>query len=526
MAQFDPLPEAFPAAGEPGPAPADTAPGPPADPAPGPAGASVPPAPTTGRISLLRALGELGAVYAASFGLGIVSAIVLLKNPNFDSGDNVINNLQSALIEIFNYIMQAAVVIFGVGYFSLRRGLSLRALFGRVKRPAAYSADPYGAGWPTPGGPAGAHPAPQGYGQPAGYGAAPGYGAGPGYGSPTTYPATAGYPAANGYPAQTGYGAPVGYGPPGGYGELGYAVPAPIERGPGWQFARTFFVAMGGFVSFLIVAIAYISISGRTQGAPSQGSSLWLIPVGVFVSAAAGFGEEMLITGMTVTVLEQAGFARRPWVIYAVAICLRIPFHLYYGWAALGVICFTATNIWAYRRWRLLWPIVLAHAAYDFVESVAQTMSNAAGVLLILALAFTTLTMVIIIACIEGSDSGARRRFQAFAEYQGGAAAGFGRPAAAQPLDLLHPVAPQTVPPVQPGQTAQMTTAEDFAAGLAPPRLPPGPIVPAGFGQPMQPPPMPQPPSLLVPDPVLQQPISSTMAQPPEVPEPPQFPTF
>ena len=377
-----------------------------------PAPGAAAPAPV-GRISARRAFGELAAVYVTSFGLGVVSAIVLLRDPNFDSSGNIIDDLQSASLEIFSYVMQAAVVIFGVGYFSLRRGLTLSDVFGRFKRSEPYSATLYPVA-PYPAGPYGAGP----------YGGAP-YAAAWGSGYPTQTPA---------YP-QVGF--------PNGYPQGGYGVRQPPERSPGWQFARAFFLAMGGFIAFLIVAVVYADVTNQSTGAPSQGSSLWLIPVGVFVSAAAGFGEEMLITGMVVTTLEQAGFGKRAWVIYLVAIALRIPFHLYYGWAAVGVICFTVTNVWVYRRWRLLWPIVLAHMAYDLIESVSQTIPGNAASLPIVGLALVTIIMVIIIACVEGSDASARRRYRAFVAYQAGMAQ------AAMPQDPVQPGPPQPGPHLQ-----------------------------------------------------------------------------
>jgi len=197
------------------------------------------------------------------------------------------------------------------------------------------------------------------------------------------------------------------YPPP--YGYAAY-VREPGQRGPGWQFSRAFFVSMAGVLAFLISVVVYVAISGNSTSAPDQGNSLWLVPVGAIVALAAGLGEEVLITGMVTTTLEQAGFAKRAWVIYLVAIALRIPFHLYYGWAALGVVCFTVVNIWVYRRWRLLWPVVLAHTAYDAIEFAGSLVPKVAGLALIL-LGLATVVMVIVIACIELSDRSARRRF-------------------------------------------------------------------------------------------------------------------
>jgi membrane protease YdiL (CAAX protease family) len=342
---------------------------PPPVPAPPPAQA---PSPQPPKISPARAFREIGLVYFVSFGLGVVSAVGLLTDPSLSS-DQVVKGWLDAGSEIMQYIMQAAVVILGVGYFSLKRGLTLSSIFGRFSRPAPPAA-PAMPVWPA-------------YQQPY----------------PQQYPpgAYAGYPPP--------YGATQPYGAPQPYGYAPY-VRQPAQRGPGWQFARAFFVSMAGVLAFLVTVIVYVAISKQQASAPDQGNSLWLVPVGVVVALAAGLGEEVLITGMVTTTLEQAGFAKRAWVIYLVAIALRVPFHLYYGWASLGVICFTVVNIWVYRRWRLLWPIVLAHTAYDGIEFAGSLIPQVAGLALIL-LGLATFVMLIVIACIELSDRSARRRF-------------------------------------------------------------------------------------------------------------------
>src|SRR5581483_4092465 len=380
---------------------------PPPQPQSQPAGYSqspvAPPAPESapsppGRISPLRALAEIGAVYFVSFGLGVISAVGLLTDPALGS-DQQIHSWIEAGSEMMQYIMQACTVVFGVAYFSLRRGLTLSSIFGRFnkpKPPALYA--PYGSypGAPNQGAPYAGAAYPSGQ-YPVGEYPVPQY----------QYP----------YPTQTQlyappYSAPA---PPGyqgymSYPQMAYAPTRPAERGRGWQFARAFFLSMAGVLGFLLAVVIYVNVTGKSTGAPDQGHSLWMVPVGIVVALSAGFGEEVLITGMVVTALEQAGFGRRAWVIYLVAIALRIPFHLYYGWASLAVICFTVVNIWVYRRWRLLWPIVLAHAVYDALEFAGSLQPALAG-LGLLALGLATFVMVIVIACIELSDRSARRRF-------------------------------------------------------------------------------------------------------------------
>lgn len=319
------------------------------------------------RIPLARALGEILAVYVPSFGLGVLSALMLLHNP--DLGSDQITGPVSALEEILQYVMQASVTVFGVAFFCLQRGVTLRMLFGKLVEPQPYPAAAYGMPYPQ---------------QPMA----------PMPGAPN---------------------APNGYFWP---GYAHYMPPRPpTQRGRGWQFSRAYFVSMGGVVGFLLSVVIYTAVTHSQTGAPSQGTSVYLVPVGFFVALAAGFGEEMLVTGLTVNALESAGaVGKRAWIIYLVAVCLRIPFHLYYGWASLGVIIFTVVNIWVYRRWRLLWPIVLAHATYDFVEYLASVAPREIGGLLILALGFGTLVMVIVVLCIELSDRAARRRHAKYTE--------------------------------------------------------------------------------------------------------------
>ncbi|MBS2965068.1 CPBP family intramembrane metalloprotease [Actinocrinis puniceicyclus] len=343
-------------------------------------------------ISPLRAFAEVGVVYLVSFGLGVISAVGLLTNPTLAS-DQQIRSWVEAGSEMMQYIMQACTVIFGVAYFSLRRGLTLSSIFGHFAKPrppavyTPYAAYPAYAGADYPGAayPGAANQAAQ-----------------------TQYP----------YPAQTQlyappYSAPApsGYQSYAPYPQMGYVPSRPAERGRGWQFTRAFFLSMGGVLAFLLTVVIYVNVTGRTTGAPDQGNSLWMVPVGIVVALCAGFGEEVLITAMVVTALEQAGFARRAWVIYLVAVALRIPFHLYYGWASLAVVCFTVVNVWVYRRWRLLWPIVIAHAVYDALEFAGSLVPALAGLGLI-ALGLATFVMVIVIAGIELSDRSARRRFE------------------------------------------------------------------------------------------------------------------
>ncbi|MBR7825849.1 hypothetical protein KDK95_05975, partial [Actinospica sp. MGRD01-02] len=106
------------------------------------------PGPAVGRrIPLPRALGEILAVYIPSFGLGILSALILLHDPN--AGADQITGPVTALEEILQYVMQASVTVFGVAFFCLQRGVTLRMLFGRTAEPPRYPAAAYGLPYPA-----------------------------------------------------------------------------------------------------------------------------------------------------------------------------------------------------------------------------------------------------------------------------------------------------------------------------------------------------------------------------------------
>ena len=310
-----------------------------------------------------------------------MSALILLHDPNQDPTRST---ARSAGLEILQYIMQASVTIFGVAYFCQRRGVTLTELFGKLREPGR-RAPAYDFQVPV-------HVA--------------GLASSSRRGAPRSSRRSAAVPvgrpvrgAVRRRPTRPGYAHDMA--PPPGRARQGLAVLPRLRL-------------HGGRAGFLISVIVYVAITHAQTGAPGEGNSPYLVLVGLFVALAAGFGEEMLVTGLTVNALEAAGVGgRRVWLIYLVAVCLRIPFHLYYGWAALGVIIFTVVNIWVYRRWRLLWPIVLVHATYDFVESLGAVTPAVAG-LLLLALGLATLVMVIIVLCIESSDRRARHQFERY----------------------------------------------------------------------------------------------------------------
>jgi len=73
--------------------------------------------------------------------------------------------------------------------------------------------------------------------------------------------------------------------------------------------------------------------------------------------------EEGVCVAFLVAALRRA--ARPRWEIYALAIALRVFFHLYKGLAGLCAAPFVLMNVALFDRTRRLVPLILAHAVYD-----------------------------------------------------------------------------------------------------------------------------------------------------------------
>jgi len=80
-------------------------------------------------------------------------------------------------------------------------------------------------------------------------------------------------------------------------------------------------------------------------------------------SALAGPTEELALTALLVLALRATGHS---WVwVYVAAILFRLPFHLYYGWGAFGLMIWPVLIVAVYRRTGMIMPIILAHSAFN-----------------------------------------------------------------------------------------------------------------------------------------------------------------
>ena len=128
-----------------------------------------------------------------------------------------------------------------------------------------------------------------------------------------------------------------------------------------------------GLLVAALVAIALLHELGRALGTPSSPLLEVLLPetarerrLFVFLSIAAGLGEEMAFRGYVLALLVSLGFG--PW---GAAITSSVPFaalHAYQGWwgalrTGLLGFAFAASVVLSGS----LWPAVIAHAGIDVV---------------------------------------------------------------------------------------------------------------------------------------------------------------
>ncbi len=140
------------------------------------------------------------------------------------------------------------------------------------------------------------------------------------------------------------------------------------RRVQGWQVFTWAFVAllvwMGG--STLLESLLPTEAVGGfiiDDRADAVWTSLMLGPAQVTTALV----EEPIVVGLLVLVLIAA---RRPaWEIYTVAVVAKVAYHAYYGLPVLAMVPAALVIVWLYHRTGRLWPIIVAHAAYNLCFS-------------------------------------------------------------------------------------------------------------------------------------------------------------
>jgi hypothetical protein len=113
---------------------------------------------------------------------------------------------------------------------------------------------------------------------------------------------------------------------------------------------RAWVVVPAAILTSLLVPafVAQVVASGSGFHRPDEHSTLGLI---VWTSVHAGVSEELLVLMLPLCVMELFR-VRHWWVVYVVAVALRVSYHIDYGWGVLALLPWAIATVWLFRRYR------------------------------------------------------------------------------------------------------------------------------------------------------------------------------
>lgn len=129
----------------------------------------------------------------------------------------------------------------------------------------------------------------------------------------------------------------------------------------GWSSA----IRIAAWALLALIAGSIVTSLLATGNYPNGSSSYPELTVNLFHAAQAGFIEEIVVLAFVVSTLEQA---RRPRPeIVAVALLLRMSYHIYYGPGVVGILIWASVFLWLYLRFRTVVPLIVVHSSWDIV---------------------------------------------------------------------------------------------------------------------------------------------------------------
>lgn len=145
-------------------------------------------------------------------------------------------------------------------------------------------------------------------------------------------------------------------------------------------------VAAGALMNWIVGADPGNSGGGLALNWPSLGLGGWLR------SLNAGVVEEIVIVALPVILGRRAGW--HPLVIVTLSVAMRIPFHLYHGWASIPwAMIWGGTNVVLFLYLRRLLPLIAVHVANDLIAFYRVTDLGVVIVLLVLLVAVGVFTV-------------------------------------------------------------------------------------------------------------------------------------
>lgn len=151
-------------------------------------------------------------------------------------------------------------------------------------------------------------------------------------------------------------------------------------------FAVAFLIVNLGMVPMLIIGsiLEWFGLQANDYPHPAGNDPLATF-LYIINGATAGPAEEILMIALVAILMRKLNIGWTP--IMIVAIILRIPFHMYYGWAAIAMIFWVIASVLFYKFTNRIWPLVLAHATKNTVGGIVALGYDPYGIAVILVLA-------------------------------------------------------------------------------------------------------------------------------------------
>lgn len=138
--------------------------------------------------------------------------------------------------------------------------------------------------------------------------------------------------------------------------------------GQGWQ---VFVCAFAAIVTWMVGMNLLSGLMPEAAvGGPvieDRADAVWTVLMLGPAQVTTALVEEPIVVGLLVVLLTAA---RRPaWEVYTLAVLAKVAYHLTYGLPVLALVPAALVIVWLYRRTGRLWPVILAHAAYNLAFS-------------------------------------------------------------------------------------------------------------------------------------------------------------
>jgi hypothetical protein len=155
----------------------------------------------------------------------------------------------------------------------------------------------------------------------------------------------------------------------------------PSLRVAGFTFAGAFAATLIGFSAGRLIALLP-NLSWMSYP-PVESPTMATHVLRMVLSGLAGPSEELALMALVVIALRTSGYGWR--TVLVVAVLVRVPFHLYYGWGAIGLALWAVLIVGLYRRTGALTAIIVAHSAWNlaiYLPGATSTYLTLAVVLL------------------------------------------------------------------------------------------------------------------------------------------------